>query len=38
MKYSYEFKEDSFGDIGLVLPREICVFSDFIENISKRTS
>ncbi|WP_338786259.1 tRNA-Val4 [Metabacillus sp. FJAT-53654] len=34
MKYSYEFKEDSFGDIGLVLPREISVFSDFIENIS----
>jgi hypothetical protein len=34
MKYSYEFKEDSFGDIGLVLPREISVFSDFLENIS----
>ena len=34
MKYSYEFKEDPFGDIGLVLQEEISLFSDFIENIA----
>ncbi|MFL0504186.1 tRNA-Val4 [Ureibacillus sp. 179-F W5.1 NHS] len=34
MKYSYEFKKDPFGDLGLVLPEEISLFSDFIENIA----
>ena len=34
MRYSYEFKEDPFGDIGIVLPEEISLFSDFIENIA----
>lgn len=29
MKYSYEFKKDSFGDLGLVLPEEISLFSNF---------
>lgn len=30
----YEFKKDPFGDIGIVLPEEISLFSDFIENIA----
>ncbi|MED0869174.1 tRNA-Val4 [Bacillus spizizenii] len=34
MKYSYKFKEDPFGDLGIVLPEEISIFSDFIENIA----
>lgn len=34
MRYSYEFKKDPFGDIGIVLPKEISLFSDFIENIA----
>lgn len=34
LKYSYEFKKDPFGDLGIVLPEEISIFSDFIENIS----
>jgi hypothetical protein len=34
MKYSYEFKKDPFGDLGIILPEEICLFSDFIENIA----
>lgn len=34
MRYSYEFKEDPFGDIGIVLPEDISLFSDFIGNIS----
>ncbi|MEY9869063.1 hypothetical protein ABIE66_004442 [Peribacillus sp. B2I2] len=34
MKYSYEFKKDPFGDLGIVLPEEICLFTDFIENIA----
>lgn len=35
MKYSYEFKKDPFGDLGIILPEEICLFSDFIGNIAK---
>lgn len=34
MKYSYEFKEDPFGDFGLILQEEISLFSDFIDNIA----
>ncbi|MBX9976533.1 tRNA-Val4 [Cytobacillus firmus] len=34
MRYPYEFKKDPFGDIGIVLPDEISLFSDFIENIA----
>lgn len=34
MRYSYQFKEDSFGDLEIVLPVEISVFSDFIQDIS----
>ncbi len=34
MKYSYKFEEDPFGDLGIVLPEEISIFSDFIENIT----
>ncbi|MBM7702293.1 tRNA-Val4 [Metabacillus iocasae] len=34
MNYSYEFKEDPFGDLRIVLPEEISLFSDFIEDIS----
>ncbi|MFE4352054.1 tRNA-Val4 [Peribacillus butanolivorans] len=34
MKYSYEFKKDPFGDLGIILPEEFCLFSDFIENIA----
>ncbi|MGQ4665269.1 tRNA-Val4 [Metabacillus halosaccharovorans] len=34
MRYLYEFKKDPFGDIGIVLPEEISLFSDFIENIA----
>jgi hypothetical protein len=34
MRYSYEFKEDPFGDSEIVLPEEISLFSDFIENIA----
>jgi hypothetical protein len=34
MRYSYEIKEDPFGDIGLLLQEEISLFSDFIENIA----
>lgn len=34
MKYSYDFKKDPFGDVGIVLPEEISLFSDFIENIA----
>lgn len=30
----YEFKKDPFGDIGIVLPEEISIFSDFIQDIS----
>lgn len=35
MKYSYEFKKDPFGDLGIILPEEICLFTDFIENIQQ---
>ena len=34
MRYAYEFKEDPFGDLRIVLPEEISLFSDFIENIA----
>ncbi|KXZ18974.1 tRNA-Val4 [Bacillus nakamurai] len=34
MKYSYKFEEDPFGDLRIVLPEEISLFSDFIENIA----
>ncbi|MED0587411.1 tRNA-Val4 [Bacillus subtilis] len=34
MKYPYKFEEDPFGDLGIVLPEEISIFSDFIENIA----
>ncbi|MBD8032181.1 tRNA-Val4 [Solibacillus merdavium] len=34
MRYVYEFKEDPFGDLRIVLPEEISLFSDFIENIA----
>ncbi|QAA21595.1 hypothetical protein [Sporolactobacillus terrae] len=34
MKYSYEFKKDPFGDLGITLPEEISLFTDFIENIA----
>ncbi|PEZ82955.1 tRNA-Val4 [Bacillus sp. AFS017274] len=34
MKYSYEFKKDPFGDLGIILPEEIFLFTDFIENIA----
>lgn len=34
MKYSYRFDKDPFGDIKIVLPEEISLFSDFIENIT----
>lgn len=34
MKYSHEFKKDPFGDLGIILPEEICLFTDFIENIT----
>lgn len=34
MRYSYEFKEDPFGDLEIVLPEEISIFSDFIQDIS----
>lgn len=34
MRYSYEFKEDPFGDLGMVLPEEISIFSDFIQDIA----
>lgn len=34
MKYPYKFEEDPFGDVGIVLPEEISIFSDFIENIA----
>lgn len=34
MKYSYEFREDPFGDLMIVLPEELSVFSDFIQDIS----
>jgi hypothetical protein len=34
MKYSYEFKQDPFVDLGIILPEEICLFTDFIENIA----
>ncbi len=34
MKYSYEFKEDQFGDLAIILPEEISIFSDFIQDIS----
>ncbi|MCM3587343.1 tRNA-Val4 [Mesobacillus maritimus] len=34
MRYSYEFKKDSFGITRIVLPEKISIFSDFIEDIS----
>ncbi|WP_336046381.1 tRNA-Val4 [Solibacillus ferritrahens] len=34
MRYVYEFKEDPFGDLRIVLPEEISLFSDIIENIA----
>lgn len=34
MKYSYRFDKDPFGDIKIVLPEKISLFSDFIENIT----
>ncbi|MTH54539.1 tRNA-Val4 [Bacillus mangrovi] len=34
MKYPYEFVKDPFGDLGIVLPEEISLFSDFIENVA----
>ncbi|MFS0765685.1 tRNA-Val4 [Peribacillus phoenicis] len=34
MKYSYELKKDPFGDLGIILPEEICLLTDFIENIA----
>ncbi|MCC9089942.1 MULTISPECIES: tRNA-Val4 [Bacillus] len=34
MRYSYEFKEDQFGDLAIILPEEISIFSDFIQDIS----
>ncbi|MEK3806084.1 tRNA-Val4 [Bacillus sp. FSL H8-0547] len=34
MRYAYEFRKDPFGDLGIVLPEEISIFSDFIENIA----
>ncbi|MGN7327323.1 tRNA-Val4 [Bacillus pumilus] len=34
MKYSYEFKEDQFGDLAIILPEEISIFADFIQDIS----
>ena len=36
MRYVYEFKEDPFGDLRIVLPEEISLFSDFIENIASK--
>ncbi|MDQ0233418.1 tRNA-Val4 [Metabacillus malikii] len=34
MRFLYRFKEDPFGDLSIVLPDEISIFSDFIENIA----
>ncbi|MGP1910116.1 tRNA-Val4 [Metabacillus sp. JX24] len=34
MRYAYEFRKDPFGDSGIVLPEEISIFTDFIENIA----
>lgn len=34
MKYAYEFKEDPFGDLEIVLPEKITIFSDFIQDIA----
>ncbi|MCY9674461.1 tRNA-Val4 [Bacillus pumilus] len=34
MRYSFEFKEDKFGDLAIILPEEISIFSDFIQDIS----
>lgn len=34
MRYSYEFKEDQFGDLAIILPEEISIFADFIQDIS----
>lgn len=35
MKYLYEFKRDPLGYLRIVLPAEISLFSDFIENIAR---
>lgn len=35
MRYPFEFKKDPFGDLGIGLPEEISIFSDFIQDISK---
>lgn len=34
MKYSYELKKDPFGITRIVLPDEISILSDFVEDIS----
>ncbi|OMP27476.1 tRNA-Val4 [Bacillus sp. I-2] len=34
MEYSYEFKEDQFGNLAIILPEEISIFADFIQDIS----
>ncbi|PYH23749.1 hypothetical protein US8_01427 [Bacillus altitudinis] len=34
MRYPYEFKEDQFGDLAIILPKEISIFSAFIQDIS----
>jgi hypothetical protein len=33
MKYSYEFKRNPLGYLRIILPQEINLFSDFIEDI-----
>ncbi|ASB90058.1 tRNA-Val4 [Bacillus sonorensis] len=33
MKHFYQFEKDPFGDLRIILPKEINIFSDFIENI-----
>lgn len=34
MKYSYEFKENQFGNLAIILPEEMSIFADFIQDIS----
>lgn len=37
MKYSYEFKRNPLGYLRIILPQEINLFSDFIEDIVYET-
>ncbi|QNF31101.1 tRNA-Val4 [Metabacillus elymi] len=37
MKYFFQFKKDPFDVYRIILPEEICLFSDFIEDITTET-